>query len=144
MNKQKKTFRIEPDINIDPAQLGFANFSELANTAIRNLIEQQKTSADVAAELVDEISVLITNFQAEEEYNTENFTTNDADFLDRLNLCYDLLINTKIIEDNPKLQVYIDDPVMLEIGEKPYYRHKYAYSASHKHYREELEKFLNK
>jgi len=142
MNKIKKTLRIEPDLDINPADFGFKDFTEFANTAMRNLIEQQKTNADAAAELVDEISTLITNFEAQNEYDEENFTTQDADFLDRLNLCYDLLINTDLIEKNPKLQVYIDDPDMLEIGEDPYWRHKHAYSASHEHYREELENFL--
>ena len=142
--KQKKTFRLEPDLNIDPAQFGFANFTDLANTAIRNLIEQQKTNADVAAELVDEISTLITNFEAQRDYEDPQFTEQDDDFLSALNLCYDLLINTDLIEKNPKLQVYINDPAMLEIGEAPYWRHKHAYSASHEHYRELIEKFLSK
>ncbi|MDA3906506.1 MAG: hypothetical protein PF484_10570 [Bacteroidales bacterium] len=140
MTKTKKTFRLNSELDVYPRHYGFSDFSEMANEAIKQLIETRKTPADEAADVVDEISMYISNWQAQRDYpQTESsFSIDQDEFLSALNLVYDLLIRTSIVLDNKKLQVFIDDPMFLEFDEKPYWRHRHAYSSIDKEFLTQL------
>lgn len=130
MIKIKKTFRLDSALDVNPALYGYANFTELANDAISELLKNAATPADAAADIISFISTQITNLEAKRDYaqSPDAFSIDQAEFLAAINLVYDILIRTDIIKKNPKLQVYVDDPLLLEQNEEPYTRHREAYS----------------
>jgi len=130
--KTKKTFRLKNELDVNPAHYGFANFTDFANAAISNFIDEKSTFADEANDVAEEISKKIIYFQALRDYpqDEKSWTAEQDEFLDTLNLIYELLIRTDVILNNTKLHVLINDPVMLEFDEKPHTQHRHAYNTT--------------
>ena len=68
--------------------------------------------------------------QAFDYYSSQNedIHSNEFQMSEILNQVEQVMIRAKSITEDQNNQVFIDDPLMLEEDEKPYWRSKFAYT----------------
>lgn len=98
MTKTKKTFRIDSVLDVDPAKLGFENFTELANVAIRELIENRKTPATEAAEFLASLQREINKWRGYKESALQLWPNDHIEWLEKLILAHQQLSEAHILK----------------------------------------------
>ena len=128
-NKEEKDFFYNKS-----KELGYSSFKDFALSAMQKeidesnyLLTQLNKIADTACELSQYFSFI-----------DEELTDEQEQVLKVANLIYSLAVHTDIMKNDPSNQVCIDDPLMLDEGEKPYWRNKHAILADF-----DINKYLN-
>lgn len=105
-------------------ELGYSSFKDFALSAMKKEIEESNFSLSML-ENIAETACKLAQYLSEQE----KFTAEQKQTLKVAELIYELSVNTDIMKNDPSNQIFIDDPLMLDAGEKPHFRYKHALTA---------------
>ncbi len=109
------------------AQLEGASMKEVIMNAVK---KQYENEYSLYPEFIDLLKRISQMQQAFDYYSSQNedIHSNEFQMSEILNQVEQVMIRAKSITEDQNNQVFIDDPLMLEEDEKPYWRSKFDYT----------------